>query len=282
MMLAGGFIFIAKFAAGHKEGVDIMLNLLLNNETTKNLSSLPFLITTKPNKEVFAMTKQSIPETKPICQVEGCNRPVRAKGYCARHYTQIRRHKKISGNPTKLKYGEPNRYVFEGSICKIELYDNDGNVRDYAIIDTEDYEKVNDIKWAMDGHGYATHSRRNGVSIRLHRIVLGLTSNDMNPDHIFGNLLDNRKSQLRVCTHQQNISNSKRPKNNTSGYKGVTWDKSKNKWQAQIKYNYETIHLGRFNGITAAAEAYNAASTKFFGEFARLNHIQTHPNTARR
>jgi len=206
-----------------------------------------------------------------ICSVNGCNREFRAKGYCLRHYQQMLRHGMISGNPEKLKYGETNRYIFNGDECHIELYDKEGNINNYAIIDSEDYCKVKDIKWSIGGRGYVSCGRRNGVNFKLHRVVLGLSPNDENPDHIDGNPLDNRKLNLRQCTQQQNTYNSKLSKNNTSGCKGVSWDKSKSKWSAKIKHNYKSIHLGRFKDKEKAVRAYDIAAIKVFGEFANIN-----------
>ncbi|GAG10749.1 unnamed protein product, partial [marine sediment metagenome] len=179
---------------------------------------------------------------------------------------------KISGNPKKLKRGEPNRCIFEHNICKIELYDKEGNVKDYAIIDPEDYEKVKDFKWGINSGGYVFCSRQNGIGFKLHRLVLGLLNNER-PDHIDGKPLNNRKSNLRVCTHQENCCNTKKPKNNTSGYKGVTWEKTRNKWKAYIAFNYKCIHLGLFENKIDGAKAYNQAAIKYHGEFAKLNEL---------
>ena len=219
------------------------------------------------------MTIQSIAKSKRICKVKGCDRKHHAKGYCWRHYKQMQEYGKISGNPKRLKYGELNRYIFKGDVCLIELYDKEGNIKDYTIIDIEDYDKAKNIKWSIGGRGYVTHGRRNGINFKLHRIVLGLSKSNKNPDHINGNPLDNRKSNLRICTQHQNTCNNKIPKNNTSGYKGVTWDKSRKKWAALIKFNYKSIHLGRFEDKLKAVLAYNEKAKELFGEYARLNLI---------
>ena len=220
------------------------------------------------------MADQSIPKSKRICQVEGCDRKYYVKGFCVRHYMQMKKHGEIFGNPKKLKRGEFNRYVFDGDICKIELYDKEGSVKDHAIIDTEDYKKVKNIKWSLDGYGYVCCSKRDGTCFKLHRVVLGLSESKKNPDHIDNDPLNNRKLNLRICTQHQNTCNNKKQKNNTSGYKGVSRDKSKNKWRARIKVNYKEMHLGIFENKIDAAKAYNRAAIKYFGEFAKLNHLQ--------
>jgi hypothetical protein len=89
-------------------------------------------------------------------------------------------------------------------------------------------------------------------------------------DHINGDGLDNRLCNLRVSDRQQNRCNSRVPVTNTSGYKGVSWCKSKKQWHAGIKRNYQTINLGYFDDVTEAAEAYRHAATKYHGDFARV------------
>lgn len=106
----------------------------------------------------------------------------------------------------------------------------------------------------------------------LHRLIMNPRPDEY-IDHINGDGLDNRKCNLRICTNSQNNANKGKQKNNKSGYKGVSWDKTRNKWKADIMVNKKTIYLGRFNVINDAARAYNNAAVKYFGEFARLNDV---------
>jgi len=122
------------------------------------------------------------------------------------------------------------------------------------------------------------NANNNGY-VREHRIIvekkLGrlLRDNEI-VDHINGKTSDNRIENLRVCTHKENIRNcTLKAKNNKSGYRGVSFDKSRNKWQASIKVDYKSIGLGRFLNKEDAALAYNNFAKKYFGEFARLNII---------
>ena len=86
-------------------------------------------------------------------------------------------------------------------------------------------------------------------------------------DHINRNPLDNRKSNLRIVNNQQNSMNKGHQKRNTSGHKGVSWDKSRNKWYAYITVNYKLINLGRFNILEDAIKARKKAEIKYFGEY---------------
>ena len=92
---------------------------------------------------------------------------------------------------------------------------------------------------------------------------------DRQVDHIKNPITDNRICNLRLATHSQNMKNRKIHKNNTSGYKGVTWRKDKNKWQAQIKVNGKKYRLGRFDCPKKAHEAYCEAAEKLHGEFSK-------------
>lgn len=86
-------------------------------------------------------------------------------------------------------------------------------------------------------------------------------------DHINGAPSDNRIENLRKCAASENGYNRGRQKNNTSGYKGVTWSKSAEKWQAQISANGKRICLGMFGCPAEAHKAYCKAAKQLHGEF---------------
>jgi hypothetical protein len=88
-------------------------------------------------------------------------------------------------------------------------------------------------------------------------------------DHINGQRDDNRIANLRIATRSQNLWNSRRQSRNTSGFKGVSFDKNRRQWQAHICVTGHVIHLGRFSSPEAAHDAYISAATRYFGEFAR-------------
>lgn len=87
-------------------------------------------------------------------------------------------------------------------------------------------------------------------------------------DHIDGNRSNNRPANLRKATYSQNAANAKLHTRNTSGIKGVSYDKTKDRWQATITVNNKQLHLGRFKTKEEAKAAYMAAAKMHQGEFA--------------
>jgi hypothetical protein len=144
-----------------------------------------------------------------------------------------------------------------------------------AIVDDEDYERVNQFGWHCDNRNRVFYARRNFSSARkqifMHRFIMG-TPREMAIDHINHNGLDNRKTNLRVCTHSQNSMNQRKCRGNkTSAFKGVYFNRNYKKWYARIKMNHKQIHIGAFEIETDAAIAYDDKAKELFGKFAVLN-----------
>jgi hypothetical protein len=139
-----------------------------------------------------------------------------------------------------------------------------------ALIDDSDYEALSKFKWTLLKRKKLKHAYRTnkGQTVHLHRFIMGLEKGDKRQvDHINGNGLDNRRENLRVCTIRENQFNRGRNKNNTSGYKGVIWNKQAHKWQARIHIPKQK-HLGYFNEAKDAANAYKEAAKLYQGNFA--------------
>ena len=113
--------------------------------------------------------------------------------------------------------------------------------------------------------------RKNREFQLLHRCVLGLTDSSKHGDHRNGDGLDNRRTNLRVASNQQNSRNGRAHRDSTSQYRGVSWDALRRKWTAGIGINGKRHGLGRFATEDEAARAYDAAAAAAFGEFARPN-----------
>lgn len=138
-----------------------------------------------------------------------------------------------------------------------------------ALVDDEDYEMVNAKNWCVSG-GYAY----NAACGPMHRFLLSPPQGVM-VDHIDGDRLDNRRSNLRLCSNSQNQAN-RQVFRGASPFKGVVWQKRLNgtgSWKAQLVVNGEIIYLGVFSTDLEAAGAYNAAAKMHFGEFAFLNDL---------
>lgn len=149
----------------------------------------------------------------------------------------------------------------------------------YSIIDAEQLPILSQYSWQCvekDGNFYARTSLRKGKKTHcfyLHRLLTN-AQKDEYVDHINGNSLDNCLSNLRICTNAQNVRNSKKRRNNKSGYKGVYFNSQLRKpWVARITFNYKGIHIGNYETPLEAGVAYNSAAKKYFGEFARINTI---------
>lgn len=136
-----------------------------------------------------------------------------------------------------------------------------------TLVDDEDFEYLSQWKWSVAA-GYARR-KKNNKCILLHRFIMNAPDN-MQVDHVNMNILDNRKSNLRICTKSQNTANRNKPATNTSGYKGV-YKINENTWTASIKVNNITKHLGRFDNAIDAARAYDKEAKKIYGIFSRPN-----------
>lgn len=109
--------------------------------------------------------------------------------------------------------------------------------------------------------------------IFLHCLILNAPP-ELQVDHINGDTFDNRRSNLRLCTREQNQYNRRKTKLPTSSvYKGVCWHKGVGKWIARIRVNGALRHLGYFQDEISAARSYDSAAIKFFKDFAKPNFI---------
>lgn len=139
-----------------------------------------------------------------------------------------------------------------------------------AMVSDEDLNMLSQFKWYLDSKGYAYMTKRFGMGIRkttrMHRLIMNAPKG-MSVDHINGNTLDNRRENLRICSHTENLKNLKKPKNNKSGIKGVSWYPKSNKWRAVITSNGKFYHLGLFADKMKAKEAYDTKAKELYGEF---------------
>lgn len=139
-----------------------------------------------------------------------------------------------------------------------------------VIVDDEDYDRLKDLSWHNTGTTIQ-HSVRIGRKIKatsLASIIMykpGVVFDHINTKHT-----DNRKQNLRECSHSQNMANRKKTYFSSSMYKGVHWVRTHRKWAARI-YCGKSIFLGYFDNEFDAAKAYDNAALNFFKEFANIN-----------
>jgi hypothetical protein len=176
----------------------------------------------------------------------------------------------------------------------------------FAIVDPEDYEKINQYKWYAKFNGYtfyaerseriqnseysrqneeptptvsfaaAKKTKRGGLccaarTIRMHRQIMNAPKEKV-VDHQNHNGLDNRKANLQLVTVTENNWNSRRGMNmGSSKYKGVNYDKQHKKYRATLCHNGGKIHLGYFDDEIKATKTYDNAVKKYRGKFAIVN-----------
>lgn len=134
----------------------------------------------------------------------------------------------------------------------------------YFLCDLEDLNYIKNHSWYEDKHGYAM-SNINRKKIFFHRLILNAQKGE-EVDHIFQiskGVCDNRKNNLRICSHQKNMENVSLYKNNTSGYAGVIYDKSCGKWRANISVKGKCKYLGKFDDINDAIKARKKGEEKY-------------------
>jgi len=154
-----------------------------------------------------------------------------------------------------------------------------------ATVDTADYDYLTEIgSWCYSSSGYAVHYSSDEFGKRtvlyMHRIIMERMLGDLIPlgyqvDHISGAAdgiaarLDNRRENLRLATRSQNQAHKGLAVNNTSLYKGISWNQGK--WEARIKYGQRRLHLGRYTDAQTAATMYDAAARLLYQDFAGCN-----------
>lgn len=151
-----------------------------------------------------------------------------------------------------------------------------------VLIDDEDWELVSKFSFFIhkvkNNFSYyvraTTGKFPNRKTLLLHRMIMKASPGTI-IDHINRNGLYNRKNNLRFATRTENYRNAKVRKHSITGQKGVGMRITKKgiKYYARIKVNKKSFHLGSFSTIKEAAQAYNEAALKYFGDFARLNKL---------
>jgi hypothetical protein len=151
-----------------------------------------------------------------------------------------------------------------------------------ALVDDNDYDWLSQWKWhccdkSETSPRYAARCEYLGMvdgkpknkHVSMHRVITG-AKRGLEVDHINGNGIDNRRDNLRVCTRKQNSRNVS-GRSHSSKYKGVSWDKRRQWWRANIRANHKFFYIGVYQTEEDAAKAYDQKAKEFFGEYARPN-----------
>lgn len=191
-------------------------------------------------------------------------------------------YKKIENVLLKENRTKDNEVILSFPRCKKEnVYDflDDGTVliNKRAIVDFEDYKLIKSIGGfvSIDTRGYAYFAYNTDI-VYLHRLISDsklsyhyLDGEEQICDHINGNKLDNRRSNLRIIDFKNNAINCGLRKDNTSGVKGVYWTKKLSKWQVCINYKNKKHYLGVYESFEDAVKVRKEAEKKYFKEYNR-------------
>lgn len=149
----------------------------------------------------------------------------------------------------------------------------------FALVDDGDYDWLAQWKWySAECRNGVTYARRHisdesGMrrELSMHREIMGLSGKSPFVDHRNRNGLDNRKSNLRICSRSQNRINAAPTLGGTSKYKGVSHHGQMDKWSARLVVNGKNLYLGVYTSQREAAIAYDLSAISYYGDFAYLN-----------
>lgn len=172
-----------------------------------------------------------------------------------------------------------NVVVVVGDTAEIELTQGKK-----VTVDIVDLPKVTEYNWrAYRSRSYsdgklplfyaaasvpAPHTKTKQTTLYMHRLIVGCRGR---VDHINNDGLDNRRANLRECEQYQNLANSRKRQDNTTGFKGVWWCKRKQRFVAEIKHQGKKYWLGQFTTAEEAGAAYRRGTERLNGEFARTS-----------
>ncbi len=147
----------------------------------------------------------------------------------------------------------------------------------YALVDNSDFESLNQHKWFTKKNGKNFYAQRNGsIKSGIKRKIIGMHQQILGEikgkeiDHKDCNGLNNQRKNLRHSTKIENQRNVKRRVDNTSGLKGISWDRSRKRWFVSVTLNKIQINLGRFIKLLDAKRRYRLFIKNTFGEFGRI------------
>lgn len=200
------------------------------------------------------------------------NRIYHLHGYilCSKHMHQLMDYGYFRDNIPRTN-NDLNDYVIEGDVVRFNLYNQRNEKIDEFIIDIEDLDKVAGKKWRKS-HGHVlTGLPAQKTQRDITHIILGVSPNgvsDFVVDHKDGNGLNNRRSNLRICTQSENTINKSFMSTNTSGFVGISYREDREVYDSEIRIHGKRSHLGYTHTLEEAVYKRLIAEELVYGEFA--------------
>ena len=195
-------------------------------------------------------------ETQWLCKCD-CGNEIITNSYRLRHGI-TKSCGCLSKEKASKKFKKYNKYYTYKDIVFVKF----SNCDEYFICDLDDWNKLNKYCWYKTHGGYAQAWIKESKKYKfMHELIMQTPSN-MVTDHIYqvsNGVCDNRKSNLRVCTQQQNLMNCLLRNDNNSGITGVFWVEQLNKWRVQITKDGKTLSLGCYKNLEEAKKARKSA-----------------------
>lgn len=166
-------------------------------------------------------------------------------------------------NPCKRKY---HPYVIHDDNVTVSALTAKG---EEFFIDLVDLHIIENMTFHTDDRNYLYGGTYKNGTKQLHRLIMG-EPQEMEIDHKDGNPLNNRRNNLRICTHSENMKNMKIRINSKTGIRGVCWCNRKNKWRSYITSNNTTIHIGYYDDIEEAKTHRLEKQKELHGEYSRV------------
>lgn len=190
------------------------------------------------------------------CGFDGCGNPSSCKGLCRAHYSQRQRGQTL--RPLHKKRYHPNTVTITGGVAMLELTDRRGVVVGHTKIDKEDVALVTgQSRWSLTSDGYVRNN-----DILLHRLLLD-APDDLQVDHINGDRMDNRRSNLRLVTCAENRQNCI-GKEGRDSFRNISWRESRNKWEVTVMVDGVSHWVGRFDTMEQAKREARKARRSLF------------------
>lgn len=188
------------------------------------------------------------------------------KCLCEKHRSQLKRFGEFKDSNSRGVF-DPNEIRTNGDVSEIDTYDQYGNVMETFIFDTEDIEKLRDRKWRCvykNDKPYLFTGNQKSEKIYFHRLVC---PTDKQVDHISGDTHDNRKSNLREVSIQDNMKNLQKKNINTSRVRGVSYDKKRNVWKTDFTCEKVRYYVKGWSKLEQAVYQRYILENYFLGEY---------------